>query len=526
MEHVSARMSGLPPHLQPLLSPQSYPHSVASVRLVETHISWVLLTGKYAYKIKRPVHYPFVDLRSAEHRAFLCAEEVRLNRRFAPQLYLDVCGIVESNSGVRIADDGAAIEHAVRMLQFDREEELDRLIEAGRVAASELEEFGRVLAAIHAQLPQAAPGESWGTVASVRTQLETNLAQCRQSATDPGTRAAVDALARPLDALLRTLEPDIARRREQGRVRECHGDLHCRNLVRIRNRLVAFDCLEFEPAFRWIDVADEVAFLWMDLAARRRPDFGLAFLSGYLERGGDHELCRLLRLYGTHRALVRAKVAALEHGGARRHHALLDCARGLLEPARPSLVLMSGVSGSGKTWLARQLAPALGAIHLRSDVERKRLAGFAPEADSHSAVAQRLYSADMSARVYARLENCADAVLAGGLPVIVDATFTQRAERDSFRGLAERRGAPLVVVRCTASEDVLRTRITERRERGGDASEADLAVLDWQLAHAEPLAADESVDLLEADTTRADVADQTLEALIRNLPVSSLAAPC
>ncbi|HET9864498.1 MAG TPA: AAA family ATPase, partial [Steroidobacteraceae bacterium] len=478
------------------LRPDAYPHPVAQVRLVETHISWVLLTGEYAYKLKRPVRYSFVDLRSPGHRAFLCNEEVRLNRRFAPQLYLEVCPIVATHDGLRVGGDGSAIEHAVRMRQFDREDELDRLVEKGRVETSDLEAFGRELAAIHARLPRV-EARDWGTAEQIGNQLRTNLAECREVAGKLGTAPEVTALAAPLEARLQALAPRIAAKRAP-HVRECHGDLHARNVVRWQGRLIAFDCLEFEPAFRWIDVADEVAFLWMDLTARRRRDLAMAFLRGYLDESGDCGLCRLLPLYGGHRALVRAKVAGLEGSGA-QHRVYLDCARELLAPARPRLIAMHGLSGSGKTWLARQLAPRLAALHLRSDVERKRLAGLAPAADSRSRVGEDLYSADSSSRVYAHLADCADAALEGGLTIIVDATFGRRAERARFAELARKHGGTLTLISCETPLSVLEARIAQRR-RTPDASEADHEVLAWQRTQAEPPGEDEPLQIFTVDT--------------------------
>lgn len=503
-------MHGLPPQLLDLLHADAYPHPVRGIRLFETHMSWVVLTGDFAYKVKRPVNYPFVDQRSAARRAFLCAEEVRLNRRFAPQLYLGVSAIGMADGHLRVDGGGLAVEHAVRMRQFDREQELDRLIENDAVPPTELEAFGRELAALHARLPQVGAG-SWGGFDSVARQLRTNLAECLQLATSLGTAAALDTIAAPFEARLCALEPFIAARRAQ-RVLECHGDLHARNVVRWQGRLVAFDCLEFEPALRWIDVADEVAFLWMDLHARRRPDLALAFVRGYVDQSGDFELLRALRLYAVHRALVRAKVAALE-GDVTQHQAYLACAHEQLVRGRPRLVLMSGLSGSGKTWLARQLAPLLDALPLRSDVERKRLAGLAPDADSHSPTGAGLYAADASDRAYEHLARCADAALSGGQSVIVDATFTLRAERARFAELARRLGGELTLVRCDAPLPVLQARIT-RRQHARDASEADLDVLAWQLAHAEPVAADEGLRVIDADTTRADVVPVVHAALL------------
>ena len=249
----------------------------------------MLLTGEYAYKIKKPVCYAFVDLRSAERRAFLCGEEVRLNRRFAPTLYVGVCDIIARDGTARIAGQGDVIEHAVRMRQFEREDELDRLLASGRIAPPELEAFGRDLAAIHAGLPVADDAQAWGRPAAVRSLVLENLEQCAQVAMPLGTDAELRALRQPCTARLEAAEPWIAARRQAGRVRECHGDLHSRNIVRYAGHLAAFDCLEFDPAFRWIDVADEIAFLLMDLDARRFPLHAQAFRGGYLAQCGDYQ---------------------------------------------------------------------------------------------------------------------------------------------------------------------------------------------------------------------------------------------
>jgi aminoglycoside phosphotransferase family enzyme/predicted kinase len=508
-------MPGLPANLAPLLRAEAYPHPVESVRLIETHISWVLLAGEYAYKLKKPVQYPFVDQRSAEHRAFLCAEEVRLNRRFAPDLYLDVCRITAAGGKVRMGGEGATVEHAVRMRQFDCEAGLDRLLATGRVEARALEAFGQDLAAIHARLPAARETEPWGRTAAVRTHLLENLAQCLELAAPVGTHAEVLSLREPFAALLQAADSWFEIRRQAGRVRECHGDLHARNVFRYAGRLLAFDCIEFEPAFRWIDVAEDIAFLAMDLEARRCPLHAQAFIAGYLARSGDYQACRLLRLYGVHHALVRAKVTALEAAGApgtdaretaiAQHRNYLDCARQLLARAQPMLLLMHGLSGSGKTWLAQRLAPLLGAVLVRSDVERKRLAGLEETGRSRSGIAQALYSPEYTTHVYAHLAQCAADALAGGYTVIVDATFNRRAERERFLGLALRWGIRVRLVHCHAARDVLEARVAERRQAATDASDADTAVLAWQEANGEPLTVDEGIEIIDVDTTGAAI---------------------
>ncbi|MGH8296814.1 MAG: AAA family ATPase, partial [Steroidobacteraceae bacterium] len=380
--------ASLPGTLEGLLQPEAYAHPIEGVELVTTHISWVLLAGQFAYKIKRPVRYPFVDLTSLERRRFLCEEELRLNRRFAPSLYIDICQVASVNGASRILARDAAgamssgsqeapiLDYAVRMHRFPQAEELDRLLDARRVEPHELERLGYRLAQMHARLPAAPATSSWGSPEAVRNQLVCNLFECADAAAVFGWSREILALHDTLQGRLAAAAPTMAARRANGRVRECHGDLHCRNVVRIGGSLVPFDCLEYEPALRWIDTADEIAFLSSDLEARGWPLHAHAFRGSYLAESGDYHACRVLTLYKAHRALVRAKIAALsaaQNGDAgtrdvlrQEHLRLVRFAAAALAPKTPRLLLMSGLSGSGKTWLARQIAERLSAVHIRS----------------------------------------------------------------------------------------------------------------------------------------------------------------
>jgi aminoglycoside phosphotransferase family enzyme/predicted kinase len=502
-------MSSFPAYLHALLYPRAYPHAVRAVDLIETHISWVLLAGKFAYKLKRPVHYSFIDLRSPEQRRWLCHEEVRLNRRFAPELYLGVRAIRRRRGEARIGGSGHIIEHAVKMRQFPRSHELDALLGARRIVPVELEAFGGELADMHERLPVAQAAHEWGRPVAQVAGIRRNAAECVRAAEALGRAARLRTLQERLETWADTALPLLERRFAAGRVRECHGDLHAGNIVRLGAGLRPFDCLEFDPALRWIDVADEISFLLADLEARQRPLHAQAFLGGYLSTSGDYQACLLLPVFRAHRALVRAKVMALSataagaaHAAAsearRGHERYVESAERALAPQPPRLVLMSGLSGSGKTWLAQRLAPALGAVHVRSDVERKRLAGLAPLARSASALAQGLYGLEMTTAVHRRLIECAADALAGGYTTIVDATFGVAVERARFRALAARLGLPICIVHCHAPERVLKRRILERSRRADDPSEADLDVLRWQEAHFTPPARAEADAVLDA----------------------------
>ena len=514
--------SSLTPRLASLLHPEAYPHPVGSIQLVETHVSWVFLTGRYAYKVKKPVCYPFLDLRSREHRAFFCAEELRLNRRFAPELYRDVCPVTFDGRVARICGPGEVIDHAVCMRQFRAENELDRLLTHGLASPADLEGFGRDLAMLHERLPVAGARAGWGQPQRVRALLLRNAAECRKAAERCGTADAVASLGVALGARLDAAEPWMTRRRSAGRIRECHGDLHARNVVRYDNRFVAFDCIEFAPDFRWIDVAADVAFLFMDLDARGCPEHAQAFLNGYLGASGDYEACRLLRLYAVDRALVRAKVTALQAAGMAQkpeaanamaeHRTYVECAQRMVAAEAPLLILTCGLSGSGKSWLAQRLAARLRAVLLRSDVERSRkavLAGWR----SPVAPGEGRYSSRASRDVYGRLGECAAEVLAGGSTVIVDATFQRSEDRARLRAIAADCGVTMRVIFCHAPPEVLQRRVVVRGRSGIDASEADLAVLQWQRTRFEAITSAEDLTVIDADTTATDVVEHCLREL-------------
>lgn len=512
-------MAHLPHPLSDLLSPDAYDHPVARIEVVETHISWVILTGEFAYKIKRPVQYGFVDLRSPERREFLCHEEIRLNRRFSRDLYLDVWTVNVDGGRARMRGDGKVIEHAVRMRQFDRAQELDRLLDAQAIGPSELARFGRDLANIHAALPHATVNDEWGRQDQIANTIVRNVAECKREAMVFGTSAELTELAPLLRDRVEAAAPWMVERREEGRVREAHGDLHARNLLRHRERLVAFDSIDFDPGLRWIDVADEIAFLVADVQARGHASNAHAFLNAYLSASGDYHACRFLNVYRAHRALVRAKVEAIAVVGkdsqqverARpRHRAYIETARQALTSRKPMMILMSGASGSGKSWLAERLATALGAIHIRSDVERRRLLGGTTTGE----LGAGRYAPEHVARVYQHLARCSEDVLSGGYDVIVDATFRDRNERSRFQDLAKHLGVTLRLIYCHVDDEELLLRRIEQRVRArNDDSDADERVLSWQQERFDPILPDEGLEVIDADTTNGAVVEGILQRL-------------
>jgi hypothetical protein len=493
-----------PPFLLELTQPRAYPHPCTTIELIQTHISWVLLTGEFAYKLKKPVDFGFLDFSTLALRRHYCAEEVRLNRRFAQALYLDVVAITRSAGRVRVGGDGEVIEYAVRMRQFDGALQLDRRLADGRLEANDLVAFAASLAAVHAVLPRCDDERPFGTPTAVLGPVRENFAQIAGSPFADVHADRIAEIARWSETQHVALSALIAQRRADGFVRECHGDLHLSNLVALDDGIHAFDCIEFSEGLRWIDVISDAAFLVMDCAVRGRNDLAYSFLNAYLEATGDYAGGALLGFYLVYRSMVRAKVAALQAQSADdaallRFEAHVRFAAERASNTRGALILMCGLSGSGKSWLAERLVPALPALRVRSDVERKRLAGLAADARSGSAVDAGLYAREQSDAVYAWLASAAAALVTGGESAIIDATFLTTARRRTFRDEATRLGRPFVIVHCTASPDVLAARIERREREAKDASEATLEVLEAQRRNHEPPTAAEGT-VIAVDT--------------------------
>ncbi len=504
MTAASARReTARPPLVEALLRPDSYGPAVERVRLVETHISWVFLTGQYAYKVKKPVKLPFLDFGTLEQRRRYCREELRLNRRLAPELYLDVVPIGGTPAAPRIGKT-PALEYAVKMREFPAEARLDRRIAADDVDAQPVRAFAARLARFHADLPPLAPvGAAAEPVAEARanfTELESRLAG-RDLAT-------LERLRDWSDRRADDLAPVFAARVQRGAYRECHGDLHLENLLLAGGEIVAFDALEFDPKLREIDVASEAAFVTMDLLAHGRADLASVFLTAYLETAGDYGSLAVLPFYLVYRALVRAKVSAIKAAQASAEHGrdelgpYLKTAAELAAPRRPLLLITHGLSGSGKTHVTTELVARLPALRVRSDLERKRLHGLRATARSGSAVGGGLYTPAANRATYAVLGTIADTALRAGFDMIVDATFLRRAERAHFRQIAAANAARFAILDCRAAERELRARIAARAAGGGDASEATTAVLDGQLAEREPFDASERHEAVRVATDR------------------------
>lgn len=491
-----------------LLRRHHFPHAAQSVRLIETHISWVLLAGRYAYKIKKALDLDFLDFASLEARRFYCSEEIRLNRRLAPGIYLDVIPI-GGNFDSPVIGAQPAIEYAVRMRRFATAKQLDHLLAHGGVEPQHMDKLAAMLAVFHRDLPQAETDSDFGVPATIHAAAMQNFEQLLSLLTEPADRNSVSALRRSTGNAYTACEKYFKRRRAQGHVRECHGDLHLGNIVLIGKQPVPFDGIEFNPALRWIDVMDEVAFLVMDLLHEQRPDLAYRFLNAYLEATGDFAGLSVLRFYLAYRAVVRAKVTAIrafqaipdsqqvhmQALTACRHY--LTLADECLATRRPALIITHGLPGSGKSTFAQIALERLQAIRIRSDVERKRMFGVNPLENSRARAGNDIYSAEATRLTYTRMYKLARDLLNAGFPVIVDAAFLKQDERKQFHALALNLSVPFAIASIKTSAAILGERITLRRNAASDASEADLEVLELLQAAQQPLLPHELVRTVE-----------------------------
>ena len=472
--------------------PAAFDYPVKSIECIETHISWVILTDRYAYKIKKPLLLDFLDFSDLERRHYYCDEELRLNRPWARDIYLDVVTITDDAGQATFSGNGNVIDYAVRMRRFDQDMRLDRQLALGELQVDDMRDLGKAVATRHMAAPLVDSQFRERVLAMTSQQMHDNF-----TALDGHVEPhALVSLRKWTEAELEAKADIIEQRFDNGFARDCHGDLHLANLVRMPDGIRAFDCIEFNADLRRIDVFCDIAFLVMDLVAKDRSDLAAHFLNRYLEHCGDYAGVDLLDMYFVYRCLVRAKVAVIgsQECDAEKqrllHLAEADryCRIALQQTSKsaPTLVIMYGLSGSGKTWVSERLMAALPAIRLRSDVARKRLFGLSEAADSESGINEGIYAEHSSRAVYEQLLKTAKMILTARHNVILDATFLHAADRELALEMADSGGFAAVIVAVHAPLKLMQERLQERAHDAIDASEAGLDVLEYQRSVAEP----------------------------------------
>ncbi|MEG4085275.1 AAA family ATPase [Microcoleus sp. POL10_C6] len=505
-------MTCLPPLIQQMLQPGFYPHGVTEpVQLIQTHASFVLLTGDYTYKIKKPVNFGFLDYSSLQKRHHFCKEELLLNRRTAPEIYLEVLPIVQIGDSFQLGSNlpaitpaEVAVEYALKMREFPQDSLLLSLLERGLLTEQIMADLGREVAKFHSTAISNSYIRTFGEVSQIRTAIDNNYLTSQKYIGGPQSQAQFQETKDYTDAFFAENQELFNLRIANNKIRECHGDLHLRNLALWQDKILLFDCIEFNEPFRFVDVMYDVAFTVMDLESRGRRDLGNAFLNTYIEQTGDWEGLQLLPLYLSRQAYVRAKVTSLmlddpaistdqkaELSQTAAHYYKL--AWQYTQSHRGKLTLMSGLSGSGKSTAARYLARRTGAIHIRSDAVRKHLGGIS----LNERGGQDLYSDEMTAQTYGRLLELGIILADRGWDVILDAKFDRQNLRTDAINQAQSHGLPLQIIYCTAPIEVLRERLQQRR---GDIADATAELLSSQQAAFEPFTELEQISVKIVNT--------------------------
>jgi aminoglycoside phosphotransferase family enzyme/predicted kinase len=508
--------------IQALLDETTWPEGGSDRRRIDTHISTVVLAGASAYKIKKPIDLGFLNFTTLELRRTACEEEVRLNRRLAPQVYLRALPVTGALASPRIGGEGPVIDWTVHMHRFDPDAILSK--RTADLNRGLVEKLAWRIARFHGDAAVSPEHSHFGMPEEVYAPMAQNFSQIR--AHRGGDRDSLEVIAEWTQRRYTELRQVLYQRRAEGHVRECHGDLHLGNVALIEGEPVAFDGIEFNPGLRWIDTMSDIAFLTMDLTRVGRVDLARWFLDAYLQLAGDYQGLVVLRFYEVYRALVRAKIAAIrgsqsDLSGPEREQTIgefrryMRLAEAFTHPSPRAIVITQGVAATGKSTVSGKLLDHLPAVRLRSDVERKRLAGLEATADAMTLYNAGIYTADMTERTYARLLDLAREVVAAGFVAIVDATFLRHAHRGRFADLAASLDVPFVIVDCEAPEVVLRARIVERMAREHNVSDADLDVLSAQLKNREPLTPDEVAMSIPVRPDRPLKLDDLLRRLAR-----------
>ena len=502
----------VPPLIQQMLQPGFYPHGVTEpVQLIQTHASFVLLKGDYTYKIKKPVNFGFLDYSTLVKRQHFCTQELLMNQRTAPEIYLEVLPIIQRGDVFQFGSNlpainstEIAVEYVLKMREFPQDSLLLSLLEHGLLTEQLMADLGREVASFHRTAISNSYIRRFGEVSQIRTAIDNNYRISEKYIGGPQTQTQYQETKDYTDAFFANNPELFNRRIANNKIRECHGDLHLRNIALWSDKILLFDCIEFNEPFRFVDVMYDVAFTVMDLESRNRRDLGNAFLNTYIEQTGDWEGLQLLPLYLSRQAYVRAKVTSLmlddpaistaqkaEISQTAAHYYKL--AWQYTKPRPGKLTLMSGLSGSGKSTAARYLARRTGAIHIRSDAVRKHLGGI----PLNERGGQDLYSDEMTAQTYGRLLELGIILADRGWDVILDAKFDRQNLRTDAINQAESHRLPLQIIYCTAPIEVLRERLQHRR---GDIADATAELLSSQQAAFQPFTELEQISVNIVDT--------------------------
>jgi hypothetical protein len=465
----------LPELVKALLEAKAYPEATKQIELVQTQMSFVFLTDDCAYKVKKPVNLGFLDYTTLEKRHFYCQKEIELNRRLCPEVYLGVVPITKDRNNIFVEGKGEVIEHAVKMRRLPHEAMMDVLLAKNQVSPEMLTAVAQKLAEFHQRAETNANISAFGDIKVITQNTDENFSQTEKyigKTISPGTLQRIKAYA---EGFIETNTSLFNKRVADGRIRDCHGDVHAAHIC-FTDGICIYDCIEFNDRFRYCDVASEVAFLAMDLDHYGRADLSHSFVNAYIDKSKDRELGKLLNFYKCYRAYVRGKVESFKlddpYIAPDEKRQALEIASSYFDLAhaytgsRPTLLITTGLVGTGKTVLAQALAKRLGLVVISSDVTRKKLASIPLTEHHFDEFDTGIYSPEFSGKTYDKMFSETKHILGEGGSVILDASFIKAEERLKAKRLAEEMGADFFIVECSLDEKAIKQRLAQRLEEG------------------------------------------------------------
>jgi aminoglycoside phosphotransferase family enzyme/predicted kinase len=477
----------LPEHIKALLEPSAYPSNPGRVELRQSHVSYLLFTPEFVYKIKKPVNFGFLDFTSLDKRRFYCEEEVRLNRRLAPEVYLGVVGITGEGGRYLLGGEGEPMEYAVKMRRLSEELGLGRMLAAGAATEELIRRISHVLAAFHKNAATSSHISGFGSLDVIGRNTGENFSQTEPFIGKTISQGLFLKIKEYTNSFIAANAALLEKRAAEGFIRDCHGDIHSEHVF-AEDGIEIIDCIEFNERFRFSDVVADEAFLSMDLDYHNRHDLSEALDKAYFDESGDREGVSLLNFYKCYRAYVRGKVESFkafeeEVGEQGRSDALLSAlyhfylsGQYASGGVKPMLLIICGLPGTGKSTLAGAIAERTGFVHLASDVVRKELAGLKPIDAQPEQYGEGIYSEHFTERTYAEVGRRAFSFLNQGRSVITDATFSKRRHLKKVMEAADMAGAKVQIIECSATNATVRARLEERRWAVGNVSDADWRV--------------------------------------------------
>jgi len=464
-------MMSLPKLVKALLAPEAYPEPTQGVELAQTQMSFLFLTDSYVYKVKKPVNLGYLDYTTLDKRHFYCQKEVELNRRLCPNVYLGVVAITQHQGKFFIADEGKVIEYAVKMRRLPQERMMDALLANNQVSSEMLNLLAQKLVKFHQQADTNESIRTFGNPDAVTRNTEENFSQTSKYISKTISSKKYHQIKYYTNSFIRRNSSLFQKRVKEGRIRDCHGDLHTAHIC-FSDTICIYDCIEFNDRFRYSDVAAEVAFLAMDLDHYGRADLAHQFVTAYVTQSQDKDLPQLLKFYKCYRAYVRGKVASFKlddpYITKNEKRQTLEVASSYFDLAYsyvksiPTLFITTGLVGTGKTALAQALAKRLGLVVISSDITRKRLASIPETEPRFEQFNTGIYSPEFSRMTYDTMFTEAKGILSDGGSVIIDASFTKTDQRLKAKRIAQEVKADFLVVECTLGEELIRKRLTER----------------------------------------------------------------